>query len=150
MIDKKSTPETISKSIRINAPINAVWEALTQPELMKIWMSDSAIEIITTWEIGSPVVINAQAESYKIGFQNAGIVLQFLKERVLEYTHLSSLSRLPDRAENYTHIRFTLQQEEENTLLELNLSNFTDEIHFKHIDFYWAVTLEVFKRFVEL
>jgi hypothetical protein len=68
----------------------------------------------------------------------------------LEYTHLSSLSRLPDRAENYTHIRFTLQQEEENTLLELNLSNFTDEIHFKHIDFYWAVTLEVFKRFVEL
>ena len=74
---------------------------------------------------------------------------KFVKDRVLEYSHLSSLSRLPDEAENYTFIRFTLQPDDDHTLLELDLSNFPSESHYKHIDFYWSVTLEVLKRFVE-
>ena len=144
-----ATHQTISKSIHINASLNAVWEALTQPELMKSWMSESEIEIVTTWEVGSPIFINVPAESYKTSFINTGVVLQFLKDRVLEYSHLSSLSRLPDQAENYTVIRFTLQQNGDYVLLELDLSNFPTESHYKHIDFYWTVTLEVLKRFVE-
>jgi len=112
-------------------------------------MSDSEIEIVTTWEVGSPIIINVEGVSYKTAFTNTGVVLQFLKDRVLEYSHLSSLSRLADEAENYTLIRFTLQPEEDHTLLELNLSNFPTESHYKHIDFYWTITLEVLKRFVE-
>jgi uncharacterized protein YndB with AHSA1/START domain len=142
-------PQTIRKSVRVNASLNAVWGALTQPELMKNWMADSDIEIVTTWEVGSPMVINVQEASYKTAFTNTGVVLRFLKNRVLEYSHLSSLSRLPDQAENYTLIRFTLQQEREYILLDLDLSNFPTESHYKHIDFYWTVTLEVLKRFLE-
>jgi uncharacterized protein YndB with AHSA1/START domain len=144
-----ATHQTIHKSIRINASSSAVWEVLTQPELMKRWMSDSEIEIITTWEVGSPIIVNAQGVSYKTAFTNTGVVLQFLKDHILEYSHLSSLSQLPDEAENYTIIRFTLRQEEDHTLLELDLSNFPTESHYKHIDFYWTVTLDVLKRFVE-
>ncbi len=146
---QSATQQTINKSIRINASVNAVWEALTQAELMKSWMHDSEIEIVTTWEIGSPIIINAHEVSYKTAFTNAGVVLQFAKDQVLEYSHLSSLSRLPDQAENYTVIRFTLQPEESDTLLELNLSNFPTESHYKHIEFYWTVTLDLLKRFVE-
>lgn len=150
MIDHQlTTHQTISKSIRLNASLSAVWAALTQQELMKRWMSDSEIEIITTWEVGSPIIINAQEISYKTAFKNTGVVLQFLKEQVLEYSHLSSLSRLADQPENYTLIKFSLQQEGDHTLLELNLSNFLTESHYKHIDFYWTITLEVLKRFLE-
>ena len=150
MIDHQlATNQTIRKSIHINSSLSAVWEALTQPELMKSWMSDSEIEIVTTWEVGSPFIINVEDVSYKTAFKNTGVVLQFLKDRVLEYSHLSSLSRLPDKDENYTLIRFTLEPEEDHTLLELDLSNFPTESHYKHIDFYWTVTLEVLKRFVE-
>ncbi len=144
-----SIHQTIQKSIRIDASLNSVWEALTQPEQMKTWMSDSEIEIVTDWEVGSPIIINVQDVSYKTAFTNTGIVLQFLKDKVLEYSHLSSLSRLPDQAENYTIIRFDLQPEEDHTLLELTLSNFPTESHYKHIDFYWTITLDVLKRFVE-
>ena len=144
-----ATHQTISQSIRLNASLNTVWEALTQPELMKSWMSDSEIEIVTTWEVGSPIIINADEVSYKTAFTNTGVVVQFVKDRVLEYSHLSSLSRLPDLPENYTLIKFTLQPEEDHILLELDLGNFPTESHYKHIDFYWAVTLEVLKRFVE-
>jgi hypothetical protein len=150
MIDHQlATHQTIRKLIHLNASLDAVWEALTKPELMKSWMSDSEIEIITTWEVGSPIIINVQEISYKTAFKNTGVVSQFLKDNVLEYSHLSSLSRLADQPENYTLIRFTLQQEEDHTLLELNLSNFPTESHYKHIDFYWTITLEVLKRFME-
>ena len=147
--DQLATHQTIQKSIRVNASLTAVWAALTQPELMKSWMHDSEIEIVTTWEVGSPIVINIYEASYKAAFTNTGVVLQFLKERVLEYSHLSSLSQLADESKNYTLIRFDLKQEEDCTLLELDLSNFPTESHYKHIDFYWTVTLEVLKRFVE-
>ena len=146
---KLATRQTIRKSIRINASPNAVWEALTQPELMKSWMSDSEIEIITNWEVGSPVIINVNEISYKTPFTNTGVVLQFVKNQVLEYSHLSSLSQLAHEAENFTLIRFTFQKEEDHTLLELDLSNFPTESHYKHIDFYWTVTIEVLKQFVE-
>jgi uncharacterized protein YndB with AHSA1/START domain len=150
MIDHQlAAHQTVSKSIRINAPLDAVWEALTKPELMKNWMHDSEIEIVTTWEVGSPISINVHEASYKTAFTNTGVVLQFVKNRVLEYSHLSSLSRLADQAENYSLIRFTLQPEADCTLLELNLSNFPTESHYKHIDFYWTVTLEILKRFLE-
>jgi uncharacterized protein YndB with AHSA1/START domain len=150
MIDHQlATHQTVHKSIRLDAPLSEVWEALTRPEQMKSWMSDSEIEIVTTWEVGSPMIIHVQEVSYKTAFTNTGTVLQFVKERILEYSHLSSISRLPDQAENYTIIRFTLRQEQDHTLLELSLSNFPTESHYKHIDFYWTVTLDVLKRFVE-
>ena len=150
MIDQQlAAHQTVHKSIRLYASLNEVWEALSQPGLLKSWMSDSEIEIVTDWEVGSPIIINVRDVSYKTAFTNTGIVLQFLKDRVLEYSHLSSISRLPDQAENYILIRFTLQPEEDHTLLELNLSNFPTESHYKHIDFYWTVTLGVLKRFVE-
>ena len=144
-----ATHQTIHKSIHLNAQVAAVWQALTKPELMKSWMSDSKIEIYTTWEVDTPVIINVQEVSYKTSFTNTGVVLQFLENRVLEYSHLSSLSRLPDQPENYTLIRFTLHQQDDQTLLELDLSNFPTESHYKHIDFYWTITLDVLKRFLE-
>ncbi len=150
MIDHQpATIQFIHKSISIDRPSSVVWEALTHPVLMKRWMHDSEIEIVTTWEVGSPIIINVQEASYKTAFRNTGIVLQFTKDRVLEYSHLSSLSRLPDEAGNYTLIRFTLQPDGDQTLLELDLTNFPTESHYKHIDFYWTVTLKILKRFVE-
>jgi uncharacterized protein YndB with AHSA1/START domain len=146
---KQQLQQNILKSIRIDASVIAVWEALTQPELMKSWMADSEIEIVTTWDVSTPIVINVQEVSPKTSFKNSGLVLQFVKEHVLEYSHLSSLSQLPDQDENYTIITFTLQQEENQTLLKVNLSNFPTESIYKHIDFYWTITLDVLKWFVE-
>ena len=146
---KQQLQQSIFKSIQIDASVTDVWDALTRPELMKSWMADSDLEIVTTWEEGTPIVINVREVSHKASFKNNGVVLRFAKERILEYSHLSSLSQLPDQDENYTIIRFTLQQQENHTLLELNLRNFPTESIYKHIDFYWTITLDVLKRFVE-
>jgi hypothetical protein len=82
-------------------------------------------------------------------FENRGTVLQHEPERRLQYSHLSSISRLSDRPESYSIIGFQLQPLGERTILTLSLSNFPNESIYKHLSFYWNVTLEVLKRMIE-
>lgn len=53
MLDK------FSASVTINSVPSAVWTALTDPGLMVKWMGDPEleIEVLTNWELGSPIVI---------------------------------------------------------------------------------------------
>src|SRR4030095_12807143 len=96
----------VSKTILINAPTLKVWETLTNPELMKKWISETEINIITDWKVGNPIIMRGSL--HRINFENKGIVLQFEPEKILQYNHLSSLSRLPDKPENYSIIEFRL------------------------------------------
>ena len=136
-----------TKTININASTSKVWEALTNPDLMKKWMSETEINIITDWKVGSPIVIHGSLHGIK--FKNNGTVLQFESEKILRYNHLSSLSRLPDKLENYSVVEFGLTPIENQTTLTLTLSNFPTENIYKHLAFYWNVTLEILKRLVE-
>jgi uncharacterized protein YndB with AHSA1/START domain len=137
----------VSKTIHINAPPLEVWEILTDPELMKKWMFETEINIITDWKVGNPIVIRGSL--HRINFENKGTVLQFEPEKILQYNHLSSLSRLPDKPENYSIIEFRLAPIRNQTTLTLTVSNFPTETIHKHLAFYWNVTLEIFKRMIE-
>jgi len=88
--------------------------------------------------------------SYYRSFENKGTVLQFEPHSILRHSHLSSLARVPDHAENYTVIEFRLGRTEENsTSLNVRIANFPSESIFKHWEFYWKVTIGVVKRFIE-
>ncbi|HTA40835.1 MAG TPA: SRPBCC domain-containing protein [Bryobacteraceae bacterium] len=136
-------------SATINAPPSAVWRALTDPALMKQWMAEPEmrIDIVTNWRVGGPIVVSGW---HHINFENKGIVLGFEPNSTLRYSHLSSVSRLPDKPENYTIIEFRLRQAgAESTSLNLSISGFPTESIFRHFDFYWRTTIHVLKRFIE-
>jgi len=139
--------EIVSKTVHINAPTSVVWDALTDPELMKKWMSETEIDILTDWKIGSPIIVRGIL--HRVKFENKGIVLQFEPEKVLQYTHLSSISRLPDKPENYTVLEFNLTPIDQQAKLAFTASNFPTEAIYKHFRFYWNVTLEIIKRMIE-
>lgn len=141
--------ETFDKTIDIHASSSAVWEALSNVKAMSKWMFDSEIVINTDWKVGHPIRIQVDLDAYKTGFENKGIVLEFEPERILQYSHLSSLSGLPDELQNYSLITFTLVPNEDQTSLTLSLENFPTEIIYKHLVFYWEVTLELLKKFIE-
>lgn len=79
MLDK------FSASVTINSEPFAVWIALTDPGLMVKWMGDPELEreVITNWEIGSPIVIRG---FHHTKFENKGVVLKYEKEKRLIYT----------------------------------------------------------------
>src|SRR5687767_14174435 len=101
--------EEIEKSVFINAPVFVVWNNLTIPEQMKKWMLDTHMEmdVFTTWQVGSPITLRGNLHG--MPFENTGKILKNELEQVLQYTHLSSLSELQDKPENYCLLTFTLK-----------------------------------------
>lgn len=138
---------TFIKEVLIEALPLAVWDALVIPDLMKQWMFDSALTIDAEWRPGGAVVISGDMHgSY---FENNGFVLRFEPERFLAYSHLSSLSHLADEPVNYSVLEFCLTEIAGQTRLILTMHNFPTEEIYRHLAFYWLVTMEILKKFIE-
>lgn len=142
-----SGDKRITKTITINASAATVWAALTEPAIMQQWMAEGEIEILTDWQIGQPMVIRGHL--HRVKFENKGQVLQFQPQQLLQYTHLSSLSRLPDVPSSYTVIAFHLAPMAMQTAVTLTVWNFPTETIYKHFAFYWPVALTVAKKLIE-
>jgi len=142
-------PEAVfGKAISIRAPLQVVWAMLTQPALMKKWMSETAIDIETDWVLGHTITIRGQL--YKKPFRNTGRVIAFVPMQQLQYSHLSSLSRLPDEPQSYTTFSFTLSANGSGeTLLGFTAANFPTSTIYSHLAFYWNVALELLKQQAE-
>lgn len=133
--------------IIVNAPVSNTWKVLTEPELIKQWMSEEPLDIITDWKIGGPILIKGNI--HEVYFENTGRILQFEKNKILSYEHLSSLSQLPDEPASYSVLEFELQALGHQTHLKLKLRNFPTESIYKHLRFYWETTVGILKKFTE-
>jgi len=142
-------PGEVTKTVTIHAPAAKIWATLTEAAMAKQWMSpDSPIYMFTDWKAGSPVII--RGPWYKTYFEAKGTVLHYDPPYKLAYTHLSSLSRLPDEVSSYTLLTFTLATLiEDTTTLSLTISNFPTEAIYHHMNFYWGVALQLLKKQVE-
>lgn len=138
----------IEYAVRINATPEVVWETLTDPERMKLWMGEPEmnISVQTDWREGSPFLIRG---FHHIAFQNNGTVLRFEPHTQLQYTHLSSLSRLPEQDDNYTVITFLLHPVSHQTELTVRATHFPTMSVYKHLELYWRITLGIIKEVVE-
>jgi uncharacterized protein YndB with AHSA1/START domain len=140
--------QPIEKHILIDASPDTVWRYLTEPELIKSWMGDEGmnVEIITDWVVGHSILI----KGFHHGpFENKGPVIQFEPGKLLQYSHLSSVSRLPDSPENYTVMTFHLKPENTQTRLSIHIENFPTESIYQHLNFYWTGTLSILKQVIE-
>lgn len=144
---QSASERIIHKSILINATPLKIWQVLTQSEWIQRWILDSEVEVISDWIKGSPIIIRGDLHTEH--FENKGTILQAEPEHILQYTHLSSISGLPDSKESYTIIQFELNQPSNQTELFLTLTNFPTETIYWHLEFYWNVTLGLIKNLCE-
>lgn len=140
--------DSIEEQVFINAPVSAVWEALTSVERMKEWMGEPEmrLEIETDWQVGNEFIVRGH---HHVRFQNTGVVRDFDPMKRLAYTHLSSLSRLPDNPENHATIGFHLAPMHNGTSLTLSITGPCSANILEHLRFYWQGTLQVLKLHVE-
>lgn len=138
----------IREEVLIRAQPSEVWAALTEPQLMRQWMGEPemVIAVDTTWNVGEPIIISGL---HHARFRNEGTVLHYEPERRLTYTHLSSLSRLPAVPESFSTFDFVLTQAAAGTTLTLTIRGFPTESIFKHLAFYWRVTVKLLAELVE-
>jgi len=98
----------VSKSSTIiNAPVNKVWEALTNPSLIKQYLFGT--NTITDWKKGSPITYEGewQGKSYK----DKGVIVDIITEKLLHTTYWSSMSGKEDRPENYNNVLYEVEEQ---------------------------------------
>ena len=96
---------TVSKSVEINAEPARVWNALTNPEIIKEYLFGT--ETITDWKVGSEIIFQGEYEGQK--YRDKGVIKEIILNKVLSYSYWSGFSGLEDKPENYSLITYTLE-----------------------------------------
>ncbi len=129
----------------INAPVSRVWEALTDPEMIQEYLFGT--QTITNWQVGSPIYWRGEWQGQP--YEDKGTVLNLVPEKLIETTYWSSMGGLPDTPENYKTVTYTLQPENDGTLLTLTQDNNASEEDKQHSEQNWTMVLDGLKKLVE-
>jgi len=132
-------------SITINAPLERVWNALVTPAAIKQYMFGT--DVASDWKEGSPIVWKGEWEGRR--YEDKGIIRQFKPQRMLQYTHFSPLSGLPDKPENYHTVTIELSAAGNRTSVSLAQDNNATEEARQHSAKNWERMLAGLKKLLE-
>jgi uncharacterized protein YndB with AHSA1/START domain len=134
------------KSITINAPVDAVWQALTDPGKVKEYMHGTTIA--TDWKVDSPITWSGEWKGKS--YQDKGVVLAFEPGKLLSTTYWSSMGGTEDKPENYYKVTYTLEGDDTSTKLKLQQDgNESQEAADKMAENNWGPVLEALKGVAE-
>jgi uncharacterized protein YndB with AHSA1/START domain len=136
---------TAKSEITIHAPAAKVWDALTNPKLIKQYFFGT--ETKSTWKVGSPILFKGQWEGKP--YTDKGEILQNKRNKVLQYTHWSSLSGVPDVPESYHTVTFRVHPGKDKTLLSVSESDLTGEKARVESRTNWSMVLRSIKQLLE-
>jgi uncharacterized protein YndB with AHSA1/START domain len=99
-----STDLATTTAVTIDAPIEDVWAAITTPERIKEWFF--GVDTRSDWKPGSELVHTGEWEGRP--YSDKGTIVRIEPPHLLEHTHWSDVSGLPDEPDNYELVTWTL------------------------------------------
>jgi uncharacterized protein YndB with AHSA1/START domain len=133
------------QSISINAPASRVWDALTNPEMIKKYLFGT--DAVSDWKVGSPITYKGVWEGKT--YEDKGKVLAVVPERLLESTYWSSMSGISDIPENYKKVRYELKPASGSITLIITQDNNATEEEKNHSEQNWKMVLQSLKGLLE-
>lgn len=114
----------VSKSVIIDASAAKVQHALTEPEIIKLYLYGT--NTITDWKVGSEIIFEGEYEGQK--YRDRGVILEFIPEQKLSYLYWSGFSGLEDLPENYSTVTGSVKSIDDTTSkLTCNMKGFANE-----------------------
>jgi uncharacterized protein YndB with AHSA1/START domain len=136
---------TLNKSITIHASASEVWQALTDPKLIRQYLFGTNAK--SDWKKGSPITYSGEYEGKK--YEDKGEVIEAEPGKLLHTTYFSPMVDGEDKPENYHHVVYTLEPSNGDTTVHLSQDNIKDEKGLKHVEENWTKVLEVMKDLLE-
>ncbi|HEX5429985.1 MAG TPA: SRPBCC domain-containing protein [Patescibacteria group bacterium] len=130
----------------INAPIEKVWQTLTDPELVKQWLFGTEMSV-SEWAVGGKISYKGVWEGKT--YEDKGEILELVPEQKLASTYWSGMSGLPDVPENYQKVSYILSEANDGTKLTIIQEGNPTEESAKHSESNWNTVLESFKKLAE-
>jgi uncharacterized protein YndB with AHSA1/START domain len=131
--------------VTIDAPADRVWQALTDPELIRQYMAGATVT--SDWREGSPITYAGEWKGTT--FEDRGTILQIQPRRRLRTTHYSPASGMPDVPENYHVVTYDLQEQGPGTQLTVTQENNPDRAMVEESQKTWAMMLQGIKQVAE-
>lgn len=137
---------SVSESIEINAGPSKVWNALTNPEVIKKYLYGT--ETITDWSVGSEIIFQGEYNGQK--FKDKGIVKENIVNKLLSYKYWSGFSGLEDKPENYSLVIYELQSIDDNKIkFTWTQKGFANEKAYEHSKSGMIELLKKIKNIIE-
>ena len=132
-------------SVTIAAPLADVWDALVTPAAINAYMFGATVT--SDWVVGSPIMWTGEWQG--TAYEDKGVILQIVRERVLEFSYFSPLAGAADLPENYHIVTVHFSSDGAQTRVSLRQdNNLTDEARAR-AERTWSVMLAGLKHFVE-
>ena len=101
---------SVSKTIRVNAGLDQVWNTLTDPTLIKKYLYGT--DTVTDWQPGSTIVFQGEYEGQT--YKDHGVIVENIPKSKLSYSYWSGFSGVEDKPENYSTITYLLEDKGNN------------------------------------
>jgi uncharacterized protein YndB with AHSA1/START domain len=135
----------IEKSIFIEAPPAKVWQALTDPAMVKEYLFGT--DMTADWRVGGKITYRGEWEGKK--YEDGGEILELVPEKILKSTYWSSMSGTPDSPENYLIVTYRLDPKDNGTTLTIIQDNNKSKEGAEHSGGNWQWVLEKMKTLIE-
>ncbi|ABK03801.1 uncharacterized protein YndB with AHSA1/START domain [Arthrobacter sp. PvP102] len=132
-------------SVLVEAPRSRVWQALTDPEIVKQYFLGTTVT--TTWREGEPVTFAGEWKGKR--YEDKGIVLENRPEDLLRISHYSPLTGLPDVPENYHTVEYRLDEQPDGTQVTITQGNNKSDSEAEESAKLWAIVLGNLKGLLE-
>ena len=141
----RTTTDRITSSTRVDAPVEAVWKAITTPAEIKKWFF--GVDTESEWTVGSQLIHRGEYQGKP--YVDKGEILDFEPPRRLVHTHWSDASGQPDAAEHYQTVAWDLADRDGGTELTITEENLPSNEAATTSEAAWAVALKSLKEQLE-
>ncbi len=131
--------------IEIKATNDLVWDALVNPEKIKVYLFGTNTSSL--WTLGSEIIFEGEYQGQH--YRDKGKITAIQANKILEYSYWTGFSGLEDKEENYSLVRFELKENGHSTELHLLQRGFPSEQAAEHSSLAWKQILEAIKELVE-
>ena len=140
----------VENQIFVNATPLEVWEVLIDPECTKQYMF--GCEVICEWKVGDPIIWKGATDGVTYV---KGNLVEFEKPSIFAFTVFDPHADYPDIPQNYLTARYTLQAQDQGTLLKVTQGDYKKvaEGDKRHQDTIaqggWGAVLDAIKKLLE-
>ena len=132
-------------STSIAAPAAKVWDALVNPQMIKQYIFGATV--VSDWREGSPITWKGEWKGKP--YEDKGRIRKIEPRQLLQYSHYSPLSGLPDTPENHHIVTIELSEQGAQTRISLSQDNNANDEAREHSEKNWKMMLEGLKKLLE-
>ena len=141
----QTTTDQLTTATTIDAPIDAVWQAITTPAQIKRWFF--GVDTASDWKVGSSLVHTGEYQGRP--YVDKGEILRIEPPRLLEHSHWSDVSGTSDRPEAYQVVTWALTERDGGTELRITETNLPSREASETSEGAWNAALAKLKELLE-